>query len=80
MIFRHKLNHQPVLLSLRKFPMGNERFGLDLVFPSFRALITDGKLPACGERVHSDRDATEDQRLGAKFHIELYLRDFIQFT
>lgn len=58
--------------------MGNERFGLNCIF-FFQSTLIDGKLPACRETVHSNRDATEDQSLGPKPHIELYLRDLKQF-
>lgn len=80
MIFIHGLNQQPVTAFTKEIPMGSERFDLDLILSSFRALVIDGKLPGCGEVVHSDRGATEDQSLGLKPHLELYLRDLMQFT
>lgn len=54
--------------------MGNERFVLDITLFS---LVSYDKLPGCREVVHSDRDAAEDQSLGLKPHLGLYLRDFI---
>lgn len=60
-----------LLLSLRKFPMGSKRFGPDLILSSVRTLILDGMLPGCREVGSLFRDATEDQSLGLKSHLEL---------
>lgn len=71
MIFRHGLNRQPATAFTKEISQGSKRFGPDLILSSVGALLIDGMLPGWREVGSLFRDATEDQSLGLKSHLEL---------